>query len=164
MHVHGNRITIHWHTTPGSIGTRCIVSQCYADSAIPHLPTHNQTPPRLFVHFCRETFEKTNRLPLLQLTQDQYIHTAMMVNKKCLREDCENESGALRCPTCLKMGVEDSYFCSQDCFKKSWVCYTCTCISPTQCLTNMGYRRHTRLCTKHKMALSAVLIPQWPCL
>lgn len=36
--------------------------------------------------------------------------------------DCENHAEALQCPTCLKLGIKDSYFCSQDCFKKSWVC------------------------------------------
>lgn len=42
--------------------------------------------------------------------------------KKCLGVDCENEAGSLQCPTCLKLGIKGSFFCSQDCFKKSWVC------------------------------------------
>lgn len=41
--------------------------------------------------------------------------------KKCLGVDCDNDAGSLQCPTCLKLGVKDSYFCSQDCFKKNWV-------------------------------------------
>lgn len=41
--------------------------------------------------------------------------------KKCLGVDCENDAGGLQCPTCLKLGVKDSFFCSQDCFKKNWV-------------------------------------------
>ena len=41
--------------------------------------------------------------------------------KKCLGTDCENDAGALQCPTCLKLGIKDSFFCSQDCFKKNWV-------------------------------------------
>lgn len=32
---------------------------------------------------------------------------------------CENQAGTLQCPNCLKRGKE-SYFCSQDCFKRSW--------------------------------------------
>ncbi|WPH05126.1 Putative methionine aminopeptidase, type I [Acrodontium crateriforme] len=40
--------------------------------------------------------------------------------KVCLGTDCENEAGALECPTCLKNGIQGSYFCSQDCFKKNW--------------------------------------------
>ncbi|PGH13874.1 methionine aminopeptidase, type I [Polytolypa hystricis UAMH7299] len=39
--------------------------------------------------------------------------------KKCIGVDCSNDAGSLRCPTCLKLGVE-SFFCSQDCFKRSW--------------------------------------------
>jgi methionyl aminopeptidase len=27
----------------------------------------------------------------------------------------------LQCPKCLSLGIKDSYFCSQDCFKKNWV-------------------------------------------
>ncbi|CAB4012428.1 methionine aminopeptidase 1 [Paramuricea clavata] len=37
----------------------------------------------------------------------------------CSREGCENQS-KLQCPTCLKQGIEGSYFCSQDCFKNVW--------------------------------------------
>lgn len=41
--------------------------------------------------------------------------------KKCLGVDCPNDAGSLQCPTCLKLGIKDSFFCSQDCFKKNWV-------------------------------------------
>lgn len=27
---------------------------------------------------------------------------------------------SLQCPTCLKIGIQGSYFCTQDCFKRSW--------------------------------------------
>ncbi|KAH6665321.1 methionine aminopeptidase [Plectosphaerella plurivora] len=40
--------------------------------------------------------------------------------RKCLGADCPNDAGALQCPTCLKAGIKDSFFCSQDCFKKNW--------------------------------------------
>ncbi|KAK8064456.1 methionine aminopeptidase [Apiospora phragmitis] len=40
--------------------------------------------------------------------------------KKCLGTDCENDAGTLQCPTCLKLGIKGSFFCSQDCFKKNW--------------------------------------------
>jgi methionyl aminopeptidase len=43
--------------------------------------------------------------------------------RRCLGIDCGNDAGALQCPTCQKMGKE-SFFCSQDCFKKSWVSLT----------------------------------------
>lgn len=33
---------------------------------------------------------------------------------------CGDEASNLKCPTCLKQGIESSVFCSQDCFKKNW--------------------------------------------
>ncbi|KAJ5202092.1 Methionine aminopeptidase 1 [Penicillium cinerascens] len=39
--------------------------------------------------------------------------------RKCIGVDCSNDAGTLQCPTCLKAGT-DSFFCSQDCFKRSW--------------------------------------------
>lgn len=45
----------------------------------------------------------------------------MPSKRKCLGVDCDNDAEALQCPTCLKLGKKDGYFCSQDCFKKSWV-------------------------------------------
>lgn len=44
----------------------------------------------------------------------------MAAEKKCLGEGCENEISTLQCPKCLTLGIKDSYFCSQDCFKKNW--------------------------------------------
>ncbi|KAJ5933501.1 hypothetical protein N7454_005830 [Penicillium verhagenii] len=40
--------------------------------------------------------------------------------KKCSGADCDKKAGTLQCPTCLKQGVEGSYFCAQDCFKRNW--------------------------------------------
>ncbi|KAB8217932.1 peptidase M24, structural domain-containing protein [Aspergillus novoparasiticus] len=48
------------------------------------------------------------------------IASDMPSKRKCLGVDCHNEAEALQCPTCLKLGMNDSYFCSQDCFKKNW--------------------------------------------
>ncbi|XP_014668869.1 PREDICTED: methionine aminopeptidase 1-like, partial [Priapulus caudatus] len=31
-----------------------------------------------------------------------------------------SNTAKLQCPTCIKLGIPGSYFCSQDCFKKSW--------------------------------------------
>ncbi|KAK4983806.1 Methionine aminopeptidase 1 [Elasticomyces elasticus] len=39
--------------------------------------------------------------------------------KQCQGADCENVASALQCPTCQKIGKE-SFFCSQDCFKRNW--------------------------------------------
>lgn len=40
--------------------------------------------------------------------------------RKCSGTDCPNDAGSLQCPNCQKLGKE-SFFCSQDCFKKNWV-------------------------------------------
>ncbi|CAO3608271.1 unnamed protein product [Mucor fragilis] len=37
----------------------------------------------------------------------------------CLTEGC-GKTATLQCPTCIKLKIEGSYFCSQDCFKKNW--------------------------------------------
>ncbi|KAF2764613.1 peptidase M24 [Teratosphaeria nubilosa] len=39
--------------------------------------------------------------------------------RKCEGQDCDSDAGTLQCPTCQKLGKE-SYFCSQDCFKRNW--------------------------------------------
>lgn len=43
-----------------------------------------------------------------------------VAKRMCIGVSCINPAGTLQCPTCLKMGKE-SFFCSQDCFKNSWV-------------------------------------------
>ncbi|PXF47446.1 Methionine aminopeptidase 1 [Gracilariopsis chorda] len=43
-------------------------------------------------------------------------------NMKCATSNCEKEA-SLRCPTCVKLEidlVEQSYFCTQDCFRAAW--------------------------------------------
>ncbi|KAI9816044.1 MAG: Methionine aminopeptidase 1 [Pycnora praestabilis] len=45
--------------------------------------------------------------------------TEAPTKRQCIGVDCENDAGTLQCPTCLKLGKE-SFFCSQDCFKRSW--------------------------------------------
>jgi len=42
--------------------------------------------------------------------------------RKCLSEDCDNEAGNLECPKCKSLGIKNSNFCSQECFKRNWVC------------------------------------------
>lgn len=53
---------------------------------------------------------------------DQAPAKEIVVDKKrkCEGGDCENDAGSLQCPNCQKLGKE-SYFCSQDCFKRNWV-------------------------------------------
>lgn len=47
-------------------------------------------------------------------------HKMSAAKRMCIGVSCINPSGTLQCPTCLKLGKE-SFFCSQDCFKNSWV-------------------------------------------
>ncbi|CAK7221172.1 Methionine aminopeptidase 1 [Sporothrix curviconia] len=41
--------------------------------------------------------------------------------RPCAGGDCSNDAGTLQCPTCLKLGMKDSFFCSQECFGRNWV-------------------------------------------
>ncbi|KAL5601248.1 hypothetical protein BROUX41_006046 [Berkeleyomyces rouxiae] len=41
-------------------------------------------------------------------------------SRKCSGTDCTADAGTLQCPTCIKLGIKDTFFCSQECFKKSW--------------------------------------------
>lgn len=43
----------------------------------------------------------------------------MSLDKICETPDC-GAASTLQCPTCLKLGIQGSYFCSQDCFKGNW--------------------------------------------
>ncbi|KAJ1950811.1 Methionine aminopeptidase 1 [Linderina pennispora] len=37
----------------------------------------------------------------------------------CLRDGCD-KAAKLQCPTCVKLGIKGSFFCSQECFRQSW--------------------------------------------
>lgn len=67
--------------------------------------------------------------------------------KMCEGADCPNEAGALQCPTCQKMN-KDSFFCSQDCFKRNWVCELHGAYKPPR-VTQLTRPQSTHK-TKHK--------------
>ncbi|KAI5461943.1 methionine aminopeptidase 1 [Mariannaea sp. PMI_226] len=74
----------------------------------------------IYICFC------LNRTSLCSHCQSSYptsppkmAHIPSNLSGECMGQSCENTAAALQCPTCLKMGI-DSYFCSQDCFKKNW--------------------------------------------
>jgi hypothetical protein len=52
--------------------------------------------------------------PFFSLTMINVSHSV------CLSPQC-NQPATLQCPTCLKLEIDGSFFCSQDCFKKNWV-------------------------------------------
>jgi len=39
---------------------------------------------------------------------------------KCLSDNCDKQAPTLQCPTCIKLGIPGSFFCSQECFKENW--------------------------------------------
>ncbi|XP_078425922.1 methionine aminopeptidase 1 [Cetorhinus maximus] len=41
------------------------------------------------------------------------------VRRVCETDGCDREA-RLQCPTCIKLGIQGSFFCSQECFKGSW--------------------------------------------
>ncbi|KAK3331388.1 methionine aminopeptidase [Apodospora peruviana] len=41
----------------------------------------------------------------------------------CSGAECGREAGSLQYPTCPKLGLEGSYFCSQECFKINWASF-----------------------------------------
>lgn len=40
--------------------------------------------------------------------------------RKCAGLECTKPAGSLKCPTCVKKKLPDTYFCSQACFKENW--------------------------------------------
>ena len=42
-----------------------------------------------------------------------------MEGKSCETPGCE-QPAKLQCPTCIKLGIQGSFFCSQECFKSNW--------------------------------------------
>ncbi len=62
-----------------------------------------------------ENKEESNELPQQNAT------------KACATPDC-TQAATMQCPTCIKMDLEPTYFCGQDCFSKFWkfhkLCHT----------------------------------------
>ncbi|KAE8378956.1 peptidase M24, structural domain-containing protein [Aspergillus bertholletiae] len=61
---------------------------------------------------------------------------AEAATRKCMGVDCDKVAGTLQCPTCLKQGT-DSFFCSQDCFKRSWSEHKAIHKAKSNILTNL---------------------------
>lgn len=47
--------------------------------------------------------------------------------RACATPDCSKQA-TMQCPTCIKLELEATYFCDQDCFTKFWkfhkLCHT----------------------------------------
>lgn len=63
-------------------------------------------------HFCRSACH-------LQSKKKSLTSSCSSLKKMT---DCLNcaKPSTLKCPTCLKKGLPDSHYCSQECFKASW--------------------------------------------
>ncbi|XP_068705433.1 methionine aminopeptidase 1-like [Montipora capricornis] len=44
---------------------------------------------------------------------------AAMTERTCESQGCD-QPAKLQCPTCIKLGIQGSFFCAQDCFKQNW--------------------------------------------
>lgn len=42
-----------------------------------------------------------------------------MEGRSCETPGC-GEPARLQCPTCIKLNIQGSFFCSQQCFKSNW--------------------------------------------
>ncbi|EHA26918.1 methionine aminopeptidase [Aspergillus niger ATCC 1015] len=49
------------------------------------------------------------------------MSVSFVAKRRCLGDRCDNECSTLQCPTCLKLEIRGSFFCSQECFQRSWV-------------------------------------------
>ncbi|TVY84025.1 Methionine aminopeptidase [Lachnellula suecica] len=63
--------------------------------------------------------------------------TESPAKRKCAGGDCDKDAGTLQCPTCLKLGMKESYFCSQDCFKRNWATHKAVHKSQSSFLSNI---------------------------
>ncbi|GLA41949.1 methionine aminopeptidase 1 [Aspergillus niger] len=48
------------------------------------------------------------------------MSSKFVAKRRCLGDGCDNECSTLQCPTCLKLEIRGSFFCSQECFQRSW--------------------------------------------
>lgn len=77
--------------------------------------------PLLFVAPLRFYARKSRDLPFLppRLMKTESPSASVDAQQPCQGADC-GEKAKLFCPTCMKLGLAKTYFCSQDCFKKNW--------------------------------------------
>lgn len=84
------------------------------------------------------------------------FNMASAEGKVCQSPGCDKPA-KLQCPTCLKLKIEGSFFCSQECFKSNWVSVICNnnaTLFSNQLDLNRLYRLLTRLFTRLKSKVS----------
>ncbi|XP_053536868.1 uncharacterized protein LOC128632916 [Ictalurus punctatus] len=65
-------------------------------------------------HLCYAWLEWTEAAASLQVPVDVVESTS-----RCMPEGCGRET-KLQCPTCKKLGLQEAFYCSNECFKNSW--------------------------------------------
>lgn len=55
----------------------------------------------------------------------------------CETPDC-GKKATLQCPTCLKMGIQGSFFCGQECFKSYWKSHKIIHLLASKWITNVS--------------------------
>lgn len=88
----------------------------YSLVASSHIGSHPARPKLEAHNYPRYSFSKQRRPVITIAKMDQ----AAELPRKCPGLECENDASTLQCPKCKEMSV-DTFFCSQDCFKRSWV-------------------------------------------
>ena len=53
------------------------------------------------------------------------------MSNKCAMPGC-GKPASLQCPTCVKMELEATFFCGQDCFKAAWGIHKLVHVSPEE--------------------------------
>jgi hypothetical protein len=92
----------------------------FFDNQKPHSPTTSTFVPSRS-HLLPFPLESIPSASLIDRTPPNIMTEEPPKKRKCLGADCENEASSLQCPKCLALGIKESYFCSQECFKKNWV-------------------------------------------
>ncbi|KAI8972462.1 peptidase M24, structural domain-containing protein [Pilobolus umbonatus] len=67
-------------------------------------------------------FFNSKFFPRLSISKSRFSFNklkTMTDQNTCLLEGC-NKPASLQCPTCIKLKIKGSFYCSKDCFTKSW--------------------------------------------
>ena len=100
------------------------VSRAQAATQSHHHHVKNQTrrlarAPPSFPHVPSRSFERRCWLECLWVRLS--VQAVIMASRRCSGIECTKAATKLKCPTCQKLGLPNTYFCSQACFKENWL-------------------------------------------
>ncbi|PFH38125.1 methionine aminopeptidase [Besnoitia besnoiti] len=108
-----SRVVLFLSLALGWVSFHCAVAGAPASSAFP--PLSCSSPPHLFSSaslavavYCPDAMETTSSSAAEDSAQVKCEGCGKLVKPE------------LACPTCVKLGIKGSYFCSQACFRASW--------------------------------------------